>query len=185
MWKPPPRRFREFERRPDFEGEQRRVTWRDAPSSAATSQRAQKVSSRPTPVDFTNEATVIDRRRANGALGAVQKGKLEASRASSAISAANAKRKAQAAFELASKRAKPSGADRRAKLFTQGPKTFYGTFARIVPTAGGRFRFVLPAHVVPCVQRATRREVLFAKKLASKGAGSRRRRRGPNSHIGC
>lgn len=79
--------------------------------------------------------------------------------------------------------AKAIAADRRQKLSSHEPKNINGTAAVVVPRAEGRFAFLLPENVLPCVQRVTRREVLFAK---NKAFGShRRKRRTFNSNIGC
>jgi hypothetical protein len=78
------------------------------------------------------------------------------------------------------------GADRRMFNFTGFPKMTNGTFARVVATAGGRVRFIMPNRVVPCVQRTIRREVLFAKRKVGKGGSSHKPKRlTSTSNIGC
>lgn len=47
-----------------------------------------------------------------------------------------------------------------------------------------RVAFSAPKHVVVCVRRKTRKEVLFAKKLTKRGSGSRKHRN-PWSEISC
>lgn len=190
----PPRNFRDFERRPDFEGGRDRRSHPPFEQGArgpqapivGTSplQRNRNTIARP-PVDFTSETNALGFKRVNGQLVAVHKGRHEVARSRSAISAELAKKVSVSSQRVRAARAKPSGADRRMFNPTSGPKTFYGTFARIVPSSFGGFRFVLPRHVVPCVQRTTRREVLFALKKAG-GASSRKKKRfTENSKIGC
>lgn len=48
-----------------------------------------------------------------------------------------------------------------------------------------RLGFAVPEKVAVCVRRKTRKEVIFAKKVAGKGASARRRKRNPFSEIRC
>lgn len=47
------------------------------------------------------------------------------------------------------------------------------------------FRFAVPSHVIKCVRRKQRREVMFAMDKTRKGAGARYRRRDYYSGVSC
>lgn len=57
--------------------------------------------------------------------------------------------------------------------------------ARLQKALRGGLSFDVPKHVVVCVRRQQRREVIFAKRLHSKGAGARRHRRNIWSEVHC
>lgn len=78
-------------------------------------------------------------------------------------------------------RAKPSGGDTRRFSPSPYPSTIYGTGARyglsgrLTPSSSWLPVFHLPWSVVPCIQRAVRREVMFAKGKAGRGYKVRHR----------
>lgn len=79
-----------------------------------------------------------------------------------------------------------SAADRRYFQFGDSfnPRTIFNTIARSSTDAVSRRSFTSPLLTVPCIQRAVRREVMFAKGHGGKGhKGSRRYN--PLSAIGC
>lgn len=137
-------------------------------------------------VPAKNAATSFDQRIVNGPSSLVRKLDLTASAVKSAISARRVAA-AQAPPRRQPVSAKAIAADRRQQNFSTFPKRIDGTFAQMVPAylRPGQLRFLSPHVVLPCVQRKTRREVLFARRKAG-GHGSRARKRlGPHSKIGC
>lgn len=83
---------------------------------------------------------------------------------------------------------------RRFAPYDVSPRDVSGTGASVRSAAVSRVRpeippagiaFSHPEHVVRCVRRKTRREVIFALKKRGKGAGARRRRRNYWSNVRC
>lgn len=102
-------------------------------------------------------------------------------RRSALLQRAAAERRTQA-------RNKATAVDRRLYNPTksQSPRTIYGTEAWVKQSADAVTRrlFVNPFLAIPCVQRAVRREVIFAKGHGGKGHKGKRRF-SVLSHIGC
>lgn len=83
-------------------------------------------------------------------------------------------------------RAKPSGGDRRYFDFGAVGRTVFGTeaFTRVEKLDSARRVFLTPHLTIPCIQRAVRKEVLFARGHGGKGHRVKHRR-SVFSNIGC